>query len=162
MQVGITINIVDYFPSDFDFTGFNFIFIYNSKQIDKEISFLKKNNIYHKLYIPNKRDIKYSVRMNKNETLIGISEFIIPFSIIQKKETYYEKNCFITMTDYLKKSLFGFSSQNNQIKINIHTFINYISGNIPLKEKPLRKNKSNINKNIYEKKILNTGKENEP
>ena len=158
MQIGITINIVDYFPSDFDFTGFNFIFIYDSKQIDKEISYLKKNNIYHKLYIPSRRDIKYSVRMNRNESLIGICEFIIPFSIIHKKESYYEKICLITMTDSIKKTLFGSSVQNNQIKINIHTSINYISGNIPLKDRHLRKNKSNVN---YENKILNTGKESE-
>ena len=162
MQVGITINIVDYLPSDFDFTGFNFIFIYDSKLIDKEISYLKRNNIYHKLYIPNKRDIKYSVRMNRNESLIGICEFIIPFSILHKKESYYEKCCLLTITDSLKKSLFGSSVQNNQIKITIHSSINYINGNIPLKDKPLRKNKSNVNKDIYEYKILNTGKGNEP
>ena len=160
MQVGITINIVDYFPIDFDFSDFSFIFIYETKQIDKEITYLKKNNIFHKLYIPSKKDIKYSVRMLKNDSLIGLSEFTIPFSVFHKKQTNYEKIVLIQMTDSLKKLIFGSSISNNQIKINIHSSLQYLDG--PLKEKSLRKNKSNINNEIYEKKLINTIKEREP
>ena len=47
-----------------------------------------------------------------------------------------------------------------QIKINIHSSLQYLDG--PLKEKSLRKNKSNINNEIYEKKLINTIKEREP
>lgn len=160
MQVGITINIVDYFPNDFDFSDFNFIFIYETKQIDKEITYLKKNNIYHKLFIPGKKDIKYSVRMLRNDSLIGLSEFTIPFSVFHKKQTNYEKNVLIQMTDSLKKLIFGSSISNNQIKINIHSSLQYLDG--PFKEKSLRKNKSNVNNEIYEKKLINTIKEREP
>ena len=122
MQVGITINIVDYFPKEFDFTGYNFIFIYDTKQVDKEISYINRNNIYHKIFIPSKKDIKYSIRMTKNESLIGLSEFIIPFSILRKRETNYEKISIIAMTDSLKKLIFGSSTSNNQIKLYITSF----------------------------------------
>ena len=153
MQVGITINIIEYFPTDFDFTGFNFIFLYDSKQVDKEISYLHKNNVFHKFFIPSKKDIKYSIKMTRNDSLIGISEFIIPFSILHKRETKYEKNCTITMTDSLKKLIFGSSTSSNQIKINIHSTLQYFTGNGILKEKLLRKNKSNVTKEIYDTKI---------
>ena len=159
MQVGITINIMEYLPSDFDFTDFNFIFIYDSKQVDKEITYLKKDNIYHKLFIPSKKDIKYSVRMTKNDSLIGLSEFIIPFSILHKRETHYEKLSLITMTDSLKKLIFGSSTSNSQIKINIHSSLRYFGKDGYIKEKYLRKNKSNINKEIYEKKVVSNLKE---
>ena len=162
MHLGITINIIDYFPKDFDFTGYNFIFIYEAKQVDKEISYLKKNNIYHKLFMPSKRDIKYSIRMTRNDSLIGLSEYIIPFSILHKKDTNYEKTCPITMTDSLKKLIFGSSTSSNQIKINIHSSLQYFGNGSLIKEKSLRKNKSNINKEIYDTKILTTGKEKEP
>ena len=164
MQVGITINIIDYFPKEFDFTGYNFIFIYDTKQVDKEISYINRNNIYHKIFIPSKKDIKYSIRMTKNESLIGLSEFIIPFSILHKRETNYEKISIIAMTDSLKKLIFGSSTSNNQIKLYITSSLQYFGHNAPIREKPksLRKNKSNINKEIYDTKILNSGKEKEP
>ena len=162
MHIGITINIIDYFPKDFDFAGYNFIFIYETKQVDKEISYLKKNNIYHKLFMPSKRDIKYSIRMIRNDSLIGLSEYIIPFSSLHKNDTNYEKICPITMTDSLKKLIFGSSTSSNQIKINIHSSLKYFGNQSLIKEKSLRKNKSNINKEIYDTKILNTGKEKEP
>ena len=64
------------------------------------------------------------------------------------------------MTDSLKKLIFGSSTSNNQIKINIHSSLQYLGG--PLKEKSLRKNKSNVNHGLYEKKLINTLKEREP
>ena len=162
MQVAITIDIIEYFPSDFDFTGFNFIFIYDSKQVDKEISYLHKNNVFHKFYIPSKKDIKYSIKMTRNDSLIGLSEFIIPFSILHKREKNYDKICSITMTDSLKKLIFGSSTSSNQIKVNIHSTLQYFGAKEQFKEKFLRKNKSNISKEIYDNKIINLGKEREP
>ena len=159
MQVGITINIIEYFPLDFDFTGFNFIFIYESKQIDKEISYLRKNSIYHKIYIPFRKDIKFSVRMTKEDSLIGLCEFIIPYSVLFKKENNYSKICQITMTESLKKLIFGSSFTNNTIKINIHSAIQYLG---LTKDKSLRKIKSNMNKDIFENRMINRDKEREP
>lgn len=162
MHALITINILDYFPSNFDFTGYNFIFVYEGKQIDKEISYIKNNSIFHKLFIPSKKDLKYSVRMLKNDSLIGLCDFIIPFSILHKKEKNYEKNCIISMTDSLKKFIFGSSTTNKEIKINIHSSLKYIGGSGTLREKSLRKNKSNVNKEITNTKILYSGKDKEP
>ena len=162
MHIGITINILNYFPSNFDFTGYNFIFIYEGRQIDKEISYINNSSIFHKLFIPNKRDIKYSVRMFKNDSLIGLCDFIIPFSILHKKEKNYEKNCIISMSDSLKKFIFGSSTSNKEIKINIHSSLRYIGGSGTLREKSLRKNKSNVNKEISNTKILNSGNDKEP
>ena len=144
MHIGITINILNYFPCNFDFTGYNFIFIYEGRQIDKEISYIKNNSIFHKLFIRSKRDIKYSVRMVKNDSLIGLCDFIIPFSTLHKKEKNYEKNSIISMTDSLKKFIFGSSTSNKEIKISIHSSLRYIGGSGTLREKSLRNNKSNV------------------
>ena len=149
MQVGITINITEYFPSDFDFTGFSFIFIYESRQIDKEITYLRKNNIYHKILLPNQRDIKFSIRMIRNDSLIGLSDFIIPSAVLTKKEKSYQKTCLIAITDSLKKLVFGSTNTNNSIKINVYSSIQYFG---PLRDKSLRKNQSTINKDKSETK----------
>ena len=159
MQVGITINITDYFPKDFDFTGFSFIFIYESRQIDKEITYLKKNNIYHKLFLPNKKDIKFSIRMTRNDTLFGLSDFIIPSSIITKKEKSYQRTCLVIMTDSLKKLVYGSSNTKNPIKIIVHSSIQYFGS---LRDKSLRKNQLTINKDISDSKNINKEKEKGP
>ena len=44
--LGITIEILEYFPQNFNFDNFSFIFTSESKDFEKEISFINKNQIF--------------------------------------------------------------------------------------------------------------------
>ena len=123
-QVFLTFSIIDFLPSDFNFNPFSFIFTSQSRDFEQEISYSSKNNISHK-FIFNKRDLKYSIKVTKNNSLIGISEIIIPSFIIQKREKNYDKTCSINMTDSIKRVLFGNTSVDNVLKIEIHCSLQY-------------------------------------
>ena len=122
--LGITIEILDYFPQNFNFDNFSFIFISESKDFEKEISFLNKNPIFQKIPIP-KKNLKYSIKVTKNNSLVGISDLIIPPNIFSKKESSFDKICQITMTDSIRRLIFG-NSLPNTIKINIHSSFQYL------------------------------------
>ena len=122
--LGITIEILDYFPQNFNFDYFSFIFISESKDFEKEISFLNKNPIFQKIPIP-KKNLKYSIKVTKNNSLVGISDLIIPPNIFSKKESSFDKICQITMTDSIRRLIFG-NSLPNTIKINIHSSFQYL------------------------------------
>ena len=122
--LGITIEILDYFPQNFNFDNFSFIFTSESKDFEKEISFLNKNPIFQKIPIP-KKNLKYSIKVTKNNSLVGISDLIIPPNIFSKKESSFDKICQITMTDSIRRLIFG-NSLPNTIKINIHSSFQYL------------------------------------
>ena len=163
--VGITLDIIDYYPTDYDFSSFSFIFISESKDFEREISYINSNQICQKILI-NKKDIKYSIKVTKDDSFIGISEFIIPYQIIAKKENIYDKVCLITMTDSIKKILFGGKSNYTPLKIGIHTTLQYIGGESTIdannkKEKldiKQRKKKEEKTKPFTPKKLLNKDK----
>ena len=123
--VGITLEILEYFPQNFNFENFSFIFSSESKDFEKEISFLNKNAISQKIPIP-KRNLKYSIKVTKNNSLIGISDYIIPQNIFNKKEASFEKLSQITMTDSIRRLIFGNTSPSNNIKICIHSTFQYL------------------------------------
>ena len=122
--LGITIEILDYFPQNFNFDNFSFIFTSESKDFEKEISFINKNPIFQKILIPRK-NLKYSIKVTKNNSLVGISDLIIPSNIFSKKESSFDKICQITMTDSIRRLIFG-NSMPNTIKINIHSSFQYL------------------------------------
>jgi len=126
LSIGISIDIIDYYPKDFDYTEYTFIFISEDNNFEREISFINSNQICHKIIFPNKKEIKYSIKVLKDDSLIGISELIIPNQIIYKKEKIYDKICPINMTDSTKKVLFGNSSSSIALKIGIHCTLQYI------------------------------------
>ena len=123
-HVGITLQILEYFPQNFNYENFNFIFSSESRDFEKEISFSSKNSISHKIIIPRK-NLKYSVKITRNNSLIGICDFIIPFQIFTKRESFFNKNCQLTMTDSIRRLIFGNISPNN-IKININANLQYL------------------------------------
>jgi len=123
-QVIITFDLVEYFPSDFNFSSFSFIINSDSRDFEQEISFQNKSQIKHKLPLP-KKDIKYSIKVTKNNSLIGISELIIPFQIFQKREKTFDKTCNINTTDSIKRVLFGNSTSDKVLKISIHSNLEY-------------------------------------
>ena len=123
----ITLEISDFFPQNFPFDNFCFIFTSDSHDFESEIYYLSKNQITHKSILT-KKDIKYSVKILRNDSLIGISDFIIPVVVFNRKENSYEKISTINMTDSTKRLLFGNSSPNNNLRINIKAKINYVQG----------------------------------
>ena len=135
--VGITIQILEYHPQNFNFENFSFIFTSESREFEKEISFTNKNSISHKISLPRK-NLKYFVKITRNNSLIGICDFIIPFQTFTKRENVYNKNCQMTMTDSIRRLIFGNISPNN-IKININANIQYLEKG----EKFMKQNSSN-------------------
>ena len=150
-QVALTFSIVDYFPPNFNFAEFSFIISSESRNFEQEISFLSKNKICHKFLIPRK-DVKYSIKVTKKNSLIGISEISIPSYIFQKREKNYDKSCLINMTDSVKRVLFGNTSSDNILKIDIHCELEY-------KEKEKNTN-SKINYSTNTNKKNNKGMKN--
>jgi hypothetical protein len=124
-HVGVIIEILEYFPQNFNFDNFSFIFSSESKDFEREISFANKNPISQKIPFP-KKNIRYSIKVTKNNSLVGISDFIIPQNIFTKRETSFDKICQITMTDSIRRLIFGSISPSNSIKICIHSTFQYL------------------------------------
>ena len=122
--VGVTLQILEYFPQNFNYENFSFIFSSESRDLEKEISFSNKNSISHKIIIPRK-NVKYSIKITRNNSLIGICDFIIPFQIFTKREGFFNKTCQMTMTDSIRRLIFGNISPTN-IKININANLQYL------------------------------------
>ena len=146
----VTFDIVEYLPSDFKYDNFSFIISSESRDFEQEISYLNKNQITHKASL-NKRELKYTIKTTKNSSLIGISDLIIPASILSKKETIFDKTCTIAMSDSVKRVLFGNTSSSNSLKINLHITLQY-------KEKEKILNKTNDKKEKETKPTSYSGK----
>ena len=136
----ITLDISDYYPQNFKFDNFSFIFSSDGHDFEDEINYLSRNQIIHKAFL-NKKDIRYSIKILRNDSLIGISDFIIPSVLLLRKEQFFEKICAINMTDSTKRILFGNLSPSNNLRINIKANMQYIQ------EKPMiRQNAAGIKK----------------
>ena len=146
--VGITLQILEYFPQNFNYENFSFIFTSESRDFEKEITFSSKNSISHKIILPRK-NLKYSIKITRNNSLIGICDFIIPFQIFTKREAVFSKNCQMTMTDSIRRLIFGNISPNN-IKININANLQYLEKG----EKFIKQNGNNTSekKEVKEKR----------
>ena len=121
----ITLEISDFFPQNFPFDNFCFIFTSDAHDFESEIYFLSKNQITHKTPLT-KKDIRYSIKILRNDSLIGISDFIIPSMLLNRKENFIEKICVINMTDSTKRLLFGNLSPSNNLRINVKAKITYM------------------------------------
>ena len=135
--VGVTLQILEYYPQNFNYENFSFIFSSETRDFEKEILFSSKNSISHKIIIPRK-NVKYSIKITRNNSLIGICDFIIPFQIFTKREGFFNKTCQMTMTDSIRRLIFGNISPNN-IKININANLQYLEKG----EKFIKSNDSN-------------------
>ena len=119
-SVIISLEIIDYLPNSFNFTNFGFVF--KCENWENEITFFAHNQIIHK-YQLKKRDLKYNIKVTKNDSLIGISELIIPYNnFLSKKLDNFEKLCTITMTDSSKRLL----GLKNNIQIDVHCVLQYV------------------------------------
>ena len=167
-SVIISLEIIDYLPNSFNFSNFGFIF--KCENSENEITFFDRNQIVHKFQLK-KRDLKYNIKVTKNDSLIGISEFIIPFNnFLSKKLTNFEKICSITMTDSSKRLL----GIKNNIQIDVHCVLQYVlnqnnlkqSHSLPKNEMKKKLNMSpkesseNINKNSNDKNKTSNQKNN--
>ena len=129
----IALDISDYFPQNFRFDNFSFIFSSDGHDFEDEINYLSRNQIVHKTLL-NKKDIRYSIKILRNDSLIGISDFIIPSALLSKKEPFFEKVCVINMTDSTKRILFGNLSPSNTLRINIKANMQYIQEKAMIKQ----------------------------
>ena len=152
--IGIAIDIIDYYPKDFDYSAFSFIFISEEHNFEKEISFINANQICQKIYIKNKREIKYTIKVFKDDSLIGLTEFIIPSQIINKREKIFDKECNINMTEYKKRILLGNLKKSSELKIGIHATLQYLEDNRTLSIDATKNEK----KKIFQRKKLNNKK----
>ena len=139
----ITLDIIDYLPQNFRFDNFSFIFSSDGHDLEDQINFMSKNQLTHKTPL-NKRDIRYSIKVLRNDSLIGICDFIIPYVLLSKKEPFYEKICQVNMTDSTKRMLFGGLNSSNTLKINIRATMQYIQEKVLVKQNTnFRKEKAN-------------------
>ena len=160
----ITLDISDYIPQNFRFDNFSFIFSSDGHDFEDEINYLSRNQIVHKALL-NKKDIRYSIKILRNDSLIGISDFIIPSVLLSRKEQFYEKVCVINMTDSTKRILFGNLSPSNTLRINIKANIQYIQEKAMIKQNTagFKKDKNkpfspkNNNLNVKKKNIPSSG-----
>ena len=154
----ITLEISDFFPQNFPFDDFCFIFSSDSHDFESEIYYLSKNQITHKTPLT-KKDIRYSIKILRNDSLIGISDFIIPSALLNRKENFFEKICMINMTDSTKRLLFGNLSPSNNLRINVRARINYIQGQTTKNNKKIFSPKSS---GINAKKNMAIGESSSP
>ena len=145
-QVIITFDIIEYFPSDFNYDEYSFIIISENKEFEQEISYLNQNQISHKALF-SKKDLKYSIKVIKSGALVGISDIIIPAQILSKKENIFDKTCQITMTDSVKKIIFGNVSSASNLKFNMHVTLQYFKKEKSPRKRNIKK-EGKINKNF--------------
>ena len=149
IQITLTFSIAKYLPSDFNFSSFSFIISSEYRDFEQEISYKTKNQIAHKFSLP-KKDAKYSIKVTKNNSLIGISDISIPSNIFQKREKNFTKICNINMTDSVKRVLFKNVTSDINLKIEINCALQYKE-----KEKDTKLNHStSINKKMNNVKSL--------
>ena len=146
-QVLITFDILEYLPQDFRFNDFSFIFTSESKDFEQEISFLNKNQILHRTNLL-KKDIKYTIKVTKSGSLLGLCDLIIPQSILSKRENIFDKICIINMTDSIRRVLFGNPQSNVVLKINVHVTLQYKEKDKTSNKNATKKEERRLNKEL--------------
>ena len=123
-MIAISLEINGFFPHEFKYDFFYFHFHFGDEEV-KQISYLQSNKITYKIPLNHKTSLCFQIKVTHNEFLVGICDFTIPYSIINKREKIYDKLCTISMTDSMKKFIFG-NNPKNFLKINIHCEIQYL------------------------------------
>ena len=123
-MIAATLEINGFFPPEFKYDFFNFHFFFGEEEV-KIITYSQNNKLTYKIPIVQKSNLYFKIKASRNEFLIGLCAFTIPYSVINKKETIYDKLCTISMTESMKKFIFG-NNPNNYLKINIHCEIQYL------------------------------------
>lgn len=110
MTATVSLEISEYLPSGFNYEGFSFSF--RTDNFEDAIEFNKKNVILAQ--ITNlKKDRKFTVRVSKNNSVVGISEVVLPQMLLIKREENFSKQISISMIDLVKKIPFGKGLEQN-------------------------------------------------
>ena len=121
------LKIIEYIPSPQDFAGFDFLFNYNdniSTGANNLLS-LNKNFLTHEIYF-DRKDIFYSIKVLNKKSLIGESQFRIPFrSILYKGVKSFETLCSIRLKEDTKKYFFENTYINNCLRIRVQCNLKY-------------------------------------
>ena len=131
------LEIIGYEPKNIDPTLFNdFVCIFKLDNYEGKINIgqYMSQKINH--FVKNiKSDLKYMIRMInlKTNSLIGITDLIIPFSLIKSTNVLsnneINKQCILTMLESTKHLLFGTFSKERDIKISIKVSFEVLSRN---------------------------------
>ena len=163
------LEIIGYEPKNIDPTLFNdFVCIFKLDNYEGKINIgqYMSQKINH--FVKNiKSDLKYMIRMInlKTNSLIGITDLIIPFSLIKSTNVLsnneINKQCILTMLESTKHLLFGTFSKERDIKISIKVSFEVLSRNNNnlikknYKSQAILKNKNLKFENNFNSKILN-------
>ncbi len=156
----IFFSITEYKPLKFDFSDFYFEFFSEETNFHDSIDFLDNKIISDKTEI--KGDLKYFVKVIKENELIGITNLIIKKEQLSKKlKNINFNNLKITISDFMNKKLFENSNipiNKREISISIKIKINYINKKLNFKKhfKKLKKNPTTHNRAISAIKIRET------
>ena len=121
-----TLKITEYIPSRQDYTDLEFLFEYNDNISTgtNNILSLNKNLLTHEIYF-DRNDIFYSIKILKDKSLIGESQFYIPFrTILYKGIKSFETLCTIRFIDE-SKYISGNIYINNRFKIRVQCDLKY-------------------------------------
>ncbi len=165
----LKLEITGYEPKNIEPSLFNdFVCIFKLDNFEGKINIGQyiSQKINH--FVKNiKNDLKYMIRMInlKTNSLIGITDLIIPFSLIKSTNVLssneINKQCILTMLESTKHLLFGTFSKERDIKISIKVSFEVLSRNNNnlikknYKSQAVLKNKNLKFENIFNSKILN-------
>ena len=124
-MMAISLEINGFFPPEFKYDLFYFHFHFNGEE-EKQISYSQNNKITYKIPLNQRTGLNFQIKITRSDFLIGICELKIPYAIISKKEKNYDQLCAISMTESMKKFIFG-DNTKNFLKINIHCEMRYLT-----------------------------------
>ena len=153
----ITLEIIGYEPKNLESISFNDLnCIFKLDNFEGTINIGKYNIQKINHIVKNiKNDLKYMIRVInlKTKSLIGITEIIIPISLIKStnvsSSNEINKQCSLTMITSTKHLFFGSFSNEKEIKLNIKVKVDVISRN----HNSLVK-KNNKTQNYFSPKII--------
>ena len=109
--MAISLEINGFFPPEFKYDLFYFHFHFNGEE-EKQISYSQNNKITYKIPLNQRTGLNFQIKITRSDFLIGICELKIPYAIISKKEKNYDQLCAISMTESMKKFIFGDNTKN--------------------------------------------------
>lgn len=112
-----------------------------------------------------RKDTRFTIKISRNGSLIGVSEIIIGQLLFIKREENYAKTVTIAMTESVKKSLFGNAVTNTWLKISVKGKLTYSDQALTqpnqggrsssCKPMPAKTSISNQNGNKYKLSVVN-------
>ena len=128
----IIFDIAEYYPSNFDFSGYSFEIISDETKFNGIIFYEQKNSIKDRIDV--KTDIIYFLKAMYEGELVGIANLKIPNSVFYKKtKSLSFPKLKLTMSESTKKRLFKnkiIKENQKSISVDLNLTFNYIEKQI--------------------------------